>query len=80
MGFVIEDCKTRAGVCIAAIEDIVSKDDYLVGNTFTLADIMTGYSLMLADNFGVLTDAYPYTQAYYGRLSRRPGFQVAREA
>ncbi len=80
VGFVIEDCKARAGVCIAAIEDVVSKEDYLVGNTFTVADIMTGYSLMLAANFGVLTNDYPHTQAYYDRLSQRPGFQVARDA
>lgn len=78
--FVIEDCKTRSRSCIAAIEEVVSKSDYLVGNTFTVADIMTGYSLLLASNFGLLTADYPYTQAYYDRLSRRPGFQVARDA
>ena len=78
--FVIEDCKDRARVCIAAIEDVVSKSGYLVGDTFTIADIMTGYSLMLASNFGLLTNDYPSTRAYYDRLSQRPGFQVARDA
>ena len=78
--FVIEDCRTRTRTCIAAIEDVVSKSDYLVGNTFTVADIMTGYSLMLAAGFGLLTDDYPCTRAYYDRLSRRPGFRIARDA
>ena len=78
--FVIEDCKARARTCIAAIEDIVAQADYLVGNTFTVADIMTGYSLLLATNFGVLGDDFPHTQAYFERLSQRPGFQVARDA
>ena len=41
---------------------------------------MTGYSLLLASNFGLLTNDYPATQAYYERLSGRPGFQVARDA
>ena len=78
--FVIEDCKARARTCIAAIEDVVAQTDYLVGNTFTVADIMTGYSLLLATNFGVLSDDFPHTQAYFERLSQRPGFQVARDA
>ena len=78
--FVIEDCRDRARICIAAIEDVVSKSDYLVGDTFTVADIMTGYSLLLASNFDLLTGDHPHTQAYYERLSQRPGFQVARDA
>ena len=78
--FVIEDCKNRARICMAAIEDVVSKSAYLVGDNFTVADIMTGYSLLLAANFGLLTNDYPSTQAYYDRLSQRPGFQVARDA
>ena len=51
-----------------------------MGGAFTYADIMTGYTLLLASNFGVLTDDYPDTQAYYARLGERPGFQVARDA
>ena len=78
--FVIEDCRDRARICIAAIEDVVSKSEFLVGDAFTVADIMTGYSLLLASNFGLLTGDYPHTQAYYERLSQRPGFQVARDA
>lgn len=78
--FVIEDCKARTRICIAAIEDVVSKSDHLVGGTFTIADIMTGYSLLLASNFGLLTNDYPHTQAYYDRLSQRPGFLIARDA
>ena len=78
--FVIEDCKARARTCIAAIEDVVAHADYLVGKTFTVADIMTGYSLLLATNFGVLSDDFPHTQAYFERLSQRPAFQVARDA
>ena len=78
--FVIEDCKDRARICIAAIEDALAESDYLVGDAFTYADIMTGYSLLLASNFGLLTDDYPRTQAYYNRLSERPGFQAARDA
>ena len=78
--FVIEDCKARARICIDAIEDALEHADYLVGNTFSIADIMTGYSLLLASNFGVLTDDYPRTCAYFDRLGERPGFQTAKAA
>ena len=78
--FVIEDCKARARTCIDAIEGVVATSPYLVGGTFSLADIMNGYTLMLADNFGVLTDDHPHTMEYYQRLGERPAFQVAREA
>ena len=78
--FVIEDCRERGRTCIAAIDDAVANADYLVGNAFTYADIMTGYSLMLASNFELLTDDFPHALAYFERLSERPGFQVARDA
>ena len=78
--FVIEDSKERARICIRAIEDVVRDADYLVDNTFSVADIMNGYSLMLAENFGVLDDSFPATQAYFARLGERPGFQVAKAA
>ena len=78
--FVIEDCKARARTCIGAIEGVVATSDYLVGDAFTVADIMNGYSLMLAANAGLLGADFPHTQAYFERLAERPGFQVARDA
>lgn len=80
--FVIEDCKARARLCLDALEGALgaSESDYLVGGEFGVADIMTGYSLMLAERFGVLTDDHPRAMDYYARLAERPGFQIAREA
>ncbi len=78
--FVIEDSKERGRICLAAIEDVVKNADYLVDNTFSVADIMNGYTLILAETFGVLDDDFPATQAYFARLGERPGFQVATAA
>ena len=78
VGFVIDDCKARARLCIDAIESVVSNSDYLVGNSFSAADIMMGYSLLLASKFGVLTDDHPHTKAYFDRLDARPGFIAAK--
>ena len=78
--FVIEDCMARARLCLDALEGALADADYLVGNAFGAADIMNGYSLHLAENFGVLTDEHPNTVAYVARLRERPGYQVARDA
>ena len=78
--FVIEDCRARARLCLDALEAALDSADYLVANAFGIADIMNGYTLYLAGNFGVLTDDYPNTQAYVARLRERPGFQVAQNA
>ena len=78
--FVIEDCKARARLCLDALERTLADADYLVANTFGIADIMNGYTLHLAANLGVLTDKHPSTVAYLARLEERRGFQVARDA
>ncbi len=75
--FVIEDCKARAQLCIDALEGALTDADYLVDDTFSAADIVVGYALMLADSFGVLSDANPRARAYLARLAERPGYQVA---
>ena len=69
----IESTAKGLGILEAALND----KDYLCGDTFTLADIMTGYDLHLANMFGQVTDAYPNLKAYQARLSARPGFQKA---
>ena len=49
---------------------------FLLGDGFSMADVMVGGSLWLADWLGVLA-AYPELLAYYGRVSGRPAFQRA---
>ncbi len=75
--FVIKDCRARATICLNAVESALTNQDYLVADAFSSADIMMGYTLMLAKNAGVLTGDFPKAQAYFERLSQRPGFQVA---
>jgi glutathione S-transferase len=56
---------------------------FLVGNRFTVADIVVGYALHLGDN-----DSYqlhlggkykPLTRSYLARLRERDAFKAARE-
>jgi NAD(P)-dependent dehydrogenase (short-subunit alcohol dehydrogenase family) len=55
-------------------------DDYLVGNTFSAADVMMGFTLLAARLLGVLDERFPRLGTYLARLESRPAFQRAAEA
>ncbi|MCY4094953.1 MAG: glutathione S-transferase family protein [Gammaproteobacteria bacterium] len=77
---VVPDAKQRARACLDGIDRCVENQPYLLGDLFSAADIMMGYSLMLAERTGVLTADHPNSQRYFGLLSERDGFKAAREA
>ena len=74
---VVEDARSRALSCLDAVNDTVGKTEFLVGDTFSAADIMMGYTLMLADRFKVLENDHPNARGYFERLGSRDGYQVA---
>ena len=74
---VVDDARVRALSCLDAVNDAVGKTNYLVGDAFSAADIMMGYTLMLADRFNVLENDHPYARDYFERLRARHGYQVA---
>lgn len=75
---VVEDARGRTFACLDALEAAVPDGAYLVDRTFTAADIMMGYTLLLARRFNVLTPAnYPNVNAYMARLETHPGFVKA---
>lgn len=78
--FVLADCLARTRLCLDVLEAAFAHADYLVANTFGIADIMTGYTLALASHREVVTDDYPNCRAYVARLSERPAYQVASAA
>jgi glutathione S-transferase len=49
---------------------------YLLGPAFSLADVMVGGALWLADFFDLLAP-FPVLREYYGRVSARPAFRRA---
>jgi glutathione S-transferase len=49
---------------------------FLLGDAFSIADVMVGGALWLADFLGVLGQ-HPELVSYYGRVSERPAFQRA---
>ena len=75
---VVDDGRARAEVCLAAVENHLQGRDYLLGDAFTLADIVMGWTLHVASTFKVLTaDTAPRAHDYYRRIHDRPAAQVA---
>ena len=66
------DFAVRAVVLSAALSD----RDYLVGSTFSGADILVGHSCFMATVTGLIGD-FPVLEAYYARLQQRPGHRRA---
>jgi len=52
----------------------LGKQPYLMGNDFTLADVMVGYTAFYADKMGWLDENL---KAYVARLTERPAFKAA---
>ena len=70
--------KARAG--LEAVEKGLGSSEFLLASGFTAADIMTGYSLELLANLGVLDDEYPRARTYLERLKAREACQRALSA
>ena len=77
---VVDDARKRALLCLDAVNNHMKNNDYLVANRFTAADIMMGYTLVLARSSEVLRDAHPHAVRYLQRLLDRPAMQQALSA
>ena len=76
---VVEEMANRAALSLIAVGDHVANQAYLLGDTFTAADIMMGYSIQIAE---MLTpDRIPENLLpYWQRLNERPAFAKAKAA
>ncbi len=73
----IADAQARAGVGLTYLEKQLGDKTWLLGDDFSAADIMLGFTLSAAELLGVLGDDHPRTVAYHERLKQRPAFQLA---
>ena len=74
---VVVDGTARARICLDALEALLGDQSYLLGDGFSAADIMMGYSLFLAKRLSILDERYPAVLAYQDRLEKRPAWAVA---
>jgi glutathione S-transferase len=73
----IESARERAAAALAVVEHHLESRAFLLGDEFSAADVMLGFTLAAAQFLGVLGDSSPNTLAYLGRLMERPAFQRA---
>ena len=59
------------------IDSVLANSDYLVGDDFTAADIVNGYSLNVADMLGLISaiDGVEHLRGYIDRLRSREAFK-----
>lgn len=74
---VAEDYKLWFHARLCWLEDRLGQGAHVAGDAFTIADISTGYALMLARHFGL--DGLPSQRQadYFERLAARPAFTRA---
>ncbi len=76
---VIDEMKDRARQCAQAVSDGVAGKQWILGDQFSAADIMLGYSLRL---YGLLMDeSLPdNAESYWQRMSARDAFKTGQAA
>ncbi len=74
---IVEDARARAATGFEFLEREIGQGPYLLGDQFSAADIMMGFTLVAARVLGVLDDRFPALSAYLARLEARPPFQKA---
>ena len=76
---VIDEMKARAGLSLKAVDDAINGKEFILGTSFTAADIMLGYSIMVCEKFAPFEE---FTKAidYWQRLKQRDACQVALKA
>ena len=73
----MEDYREWARAALEVVERGVAGKQYLLGDEFSAADIMMGYTVVCVRWFGMLGDEYPGLNAYLDRLQERPAFKKA---
>lgn len=74
---VVEDARGRAVASFEFLERELGDRQYLLGDEFSAADVMMGFTLTAAQILELLDDSYPRVFAYVTRLQQRPAFLKA---
>jgi glutathione S-transferase len=72
----IADMKERSYLCVQALDDELAKHEFIVDGSFTAADIMVGYTLLLVERFAP-QHLPANVQRYRRRIETTPGFAIA---
>jgi glutathione S-transferase len=72
---IIEDARARAAMGFDFLEEQIGDRLYLLGEAFSAADIMMGFTLVAAQMLGVLDARHPRLNTYVARLQERPALR-----
>lgn len=73
----MEDYRAWGRAGMEVVERALAGRDYLLGDAFSAADVMMGYTVVCVRWFGLLGAEYPNLNAYMDRLEARPAFRKA---
>ena len=76
----LEDYRTWARASLETLERHLADRDHLLGADFSGADVMVGYTVLVAKGFGMVGEDLPAVAAYLGRLTERPALRRALRA
>lgn len=76
----VERGRELAPALVRIVERALDPGPYVLGESFTAADIMLSFGLNIAQYLGFVDDATPRTRDYCARLMARPAYQRAVEA
>jgi glutathione S-transferase len=71
----IADSRARAASGLEFLERQLGAKAWLLGDAFSAADVMMGFTLVAAQMLGVLDARFPALSAYAARLQARPALQ-----
>ena len=71
----IADARARAAAAFVFLERELGQKAWLLGDEFSAADVMMGFTLAAAQALGVLDDRFGSLDAYLARLQGRPAFK-----
>lgn len=75
----VEDARNRVTKTLDFLEKGLDGKTYLTGDTFSAADIMMGFTLMVARMLGLLGDQHPNARKYLTLLGDRPAYRKSVE-
>ena len=68
--------RTKFTQVAQVLEQALAGKSFILGDQFSVADVMVGSTLGWAQMMGILS-GHPVLEAYVGRLATRPAFQLA---
>ena len=76
----LADYRKWAEASLDALERTLRDKDFLLGVEFSAADIMVGYTVLVAKALGLVAENHRAVDAYLSRLTARPAFRKALQA